>query len=776
VLLAALAVGPAAADSISTESDGADVVEISHEVDVAVAGDMATLRVRRSFLNRGDRGESIVLWIDLPDGAVATGMRIRTADRWHRAALLRADEAGRRFEHEKPRPGAPDQDPALLSWASLGRLSLRIYHIPAGSAATVEYRLALPTERDQGKVSLSYPLTRAPGLTDPVFRVSAPRAGDRIWIDGVATPSGAARVVALPGAEHGAGDGVVTSLIDVKEPGAGSEAVWVRVFATHPRPGDLEIRLFSPSGASQPLSAADSDLATGVAVDSQLGADPAGKWKLEIRDTATGETGTLHGWRLSVAGPGEPRTHRSARAAAIPDASVDRVEQTGVASLAVATDPGRLVARYGAVPLAGGGAVARLHLDLPTTLGSIPDDLQVAFVIDASRSVEPGELEAQLDLVAAYLATAPTARFEIVRFDRRARRLLGRFAAASEYPAIRARLTAAGDFERANGSALDRGVTAAAVALAGARGTPRIVIASDGLVRSRFDTPGAVRALRGFRGIAHLVMPGGGAPYSRDDDHGLAAIAASTGGMTVTIPGGDELALAARSLVRPTQIDKAALAGPFTDPLPAVLVEGLGVRINQRVDTAAHAVTLTGMIWGRPLRQLVKATGSDSTRAAALVFGDELFHALEDADMEPLARRGGVVSPATSLLTTRPGQRPFIGFGFGTYGTSCGIGCRGPSLWGTAVGTTPTPLLLSGPLARCARQLPAGTPIEAIATLETSYAEIVDVEVSSPSPALASCLREEIWAHELPAEQAGGPLLTRQVALGRSSLAALRPL
>jgi hypothetical protein len=182
------------------------------------------------------------------------------------------------------------------------------------------------------------------------------------------------------------------------------------------------------------------------------------------------------------------------------------------------------------------------------------------------------------------------------------------------------------------------------------------------------------------------------------------------------------------------------------------------------------------MIWGRPLRQLVRVTERDSTRAAALVFGDELFHALEDADMEPLARRGGVVSPATSLLTTRPGHRPFIGFGFGSYGTSCSIGCRGPSLWGTAVGTTPKPLLLSGPLARCAHQLPAGTPLEAIATLETSYAEIVDVEVSSPSPALASCLREEIWAHELPAEQAGGPLLTRQVALGRSSLAALRPL
>lgn len=98
----------------------------------------------------------------------------------------------------------------------------------------------------------------------------------------------------------------------------------VRVSLTHARPGDLIIKLISPSGTEsilmdRPGRAPSGSLAergdetfAGVhaldyVFDTALlrGEQAAGKWTLQVIDTVTGDIGTLNDWSLNVYGQGE---------------------------------------------------------------------------------------------------------------------------------------------------------------------------------------------------------------------------------------------------------------------------------------------------------------------------------------------------------------------------------------------------------------------------------------------------------------------------------------
>ena len=95
------------------------------------------------------------------------------------------------------------------------------------------------------------------------------------------------------------------------------EFVEINATFTHPRFRDLEVELESPSGAKSVLTEAyflspSTDSATHFRFGSakHLGENPAGTWKLHIRDRGSTETGTLESWSLTVYGhqssPGAP--------------------------------------------------------------------------------------------------------------------------------------------------------------------------------------------------------------------------------------------------------------------------------------------------------------------------------------------------------------------------------------------------------------------------------------------------------------------------------------
>ncbi|OOS06576.1 hcalcium-binding protein [[Haemophilus] felis] len=98
------------------------------------------------------------------------------------------------------------------------------------------------------------------------------------------------------------------------------ENVSVKVNLTHARASDLIIKLISPSGTESILmnrpgknpneenAHGDTTFGTSNTLDYRFttallkGEDPNGKWKLQVFDVATGETGTLNHWSLSFYG------------------------------------------------------------------------------------------------------------------------------------------------------------------------------------------------------------------------------------------------------------------------------------------------------------------------------------------------------------------------------------------------------------------------------------------------------------------------------------------
>lgn len=449
----------------------------------------------------------------------------------------------------------------------------------------------------------------------------------------------------------------------------------------------------------------------------------------------------------------------------------------GTADIAFASGPRRLAVHHGRALFAGGASsVTRVHIDAPTRLSATPDHLHVVFVLDASRSMSDAGVEAQLDIAAAYLAAAPTARFELVRFDRRARRLLGRFAGAGELAAIRARLEQQGALVTANGSHLDRGVEVAVAALRGRR-TPRIVLLSDGVMRTGFSSATTIATLRrrAPRAIAHFITPtaGLGQPDALDDGHALAPIAAATGGTSLQVDASEDLGRTARHLIRPIRIDALSVSGPLakTRSIPDELYEGDGLRLESVFEKASpDTVEVSGKLWARALTRRVKAGRAEGDLAAALVFGSDSLHAIPEAEVVALAIRGHAVSAATSLLVPRPGRRDDPSPGGVGYGTLCG-GCLGGLIGhGSGTGTRPPvpAITLAGPLRRCAEKL--GVAIDARVTLEVDRVEIVDVEVTADDPAARRCLTEAIWAHRLRDDQASTALQTLSIPLSSAAL------
>src|SRR5262245_38420638 len=80
----ALVLAPAVARAdVLTSTLGQPLVEVSHTVDVRIEKGVAIYKVKRTIANAGTLFEEAALDIALPHGVAATGLRIRSRDRWY---------------------------------------------------------------------------------------------------------------------------------------------------------------------------------------------------------------------------------------------------------------------------------------------------------------------------------------------------------------------------------------------------------------------------------------------------------------------------------------------------------------------------------------------------------------------------------------------------------------------------------------------------------------------------------------------------------------------
>jgi subtilisin-like proprotein convertase family protein len=787
VSLVALVLAMAARNSAADEligTLGQPVQEVSHTVELRIRDGVATYRVRRVIANGGNRHEEASLAIDLPYGAAVTGLRIRGRDRWHAGELMEADQARALYRKLTGLGPHEPRDPALLQWVWADRVHLQVFPVEPGRTATVEYTLTGPTQYSAGRYVVFYPQRQGVmNLAVPVLRVLPEdrqrSSGLDARLDGRIIAAQEPVVMAAAGPEpelselESSGSHVMSAVeVDRNRP---VHAVRVRGVIRHTYRSDLRVLLQDPGGHRFTVYDQEGGDENDVVFDKRFAlpgsGNAAGQWKLIVSDLEPFDVGVLERWSLQLeSGDGAWEVEASNLPRAIPDAPDDGPATSGhaIAIAAPSFSGEALRARLGRVDLVAGKHFLRLELDVAPRLRSVPRQLAVVFVLDLSLSMSEERVDAQIEVMRAYLRNAPHARVQVIAFHRQARALTDRFVPARELGAVIARVRAAGGLQRGNGSALDAGLGLAARRLRGVSGTRRIVAMSDTLLRPSWNQSLGRAALAALPrpAVVHIVVPGRtGAPdLERMDDHELAAVVRPTGGLVFALEGANperrrQLTRTALGLVRPVQIDYVALSPNALNvalDLPSILKEGQGVRELIQLKSAPVELVLRGQIWAESFRQVIRPNPAFARTAAAFVFSHDVYDDLSDEEQLRIAMFGRAVSPVTAYLAIEPGVRPSTAGiereveGTGGYGGGRGSG-RGRG--GGGVRQQPTldwRRLFAAAVRRCENQFGAQGSWSAQLRIDTTYREIVDVALTSAADKMGTCLAEEAWTVQLP--------------------------
>jgi subtilisin-like proprotein convertase family protein len=782
---------PARAD-VLTATLGQPLREVSHAVDVRIENGVARYVVQRAFANEGATADEAVLEIHLPYGAAVTGLRIRARNRWYTGDLMEREKAAAMYQELTGMGAWEPKDPALLQWVWPGMVMLQVFPVMPGGHSTVEYTLTVPTSYQDGRYVLSYPRVDgdAERLVPPVVRVT-PGHGDAqtpIDIDGVRVPPDAAVVIGppppLPWAGEGEPDrsaGHAVSSIEIQDLGPAAEAR-VRIELEHTYRSDLRIALVTPKGKHLVLleqeGAGENDVKKTFTVALPPGTTSDGTWSLVVSDLVQLDSGKLDKWSITLA---HPQRKQPAQASAtdtprfVPDAPEGG--DAGYAIIEVAPPPmDTALARLGRAVASPKRSFVRLEVDAAPELRPLPRAPAVVFAIDASHSMDQAGIDAQLGLARAYLRHVPDARADVVLYRRRAERLIGRLVGTGAFDLAIEQARAQGRLAPGNGSALDAGMALAAETLRGQRGPGRVVVTTDGRLRTAFQNGLALTHVRALPAgtVVHVVIPSldpeDKIAERRDDAHALAPIARAGGGVLLQLAGAvgrpaEALAASVLGLVRPIRIDHFAIQG-----LPAgaqveepqdedgdaddALVEGSGRRFFVSLDKRGqqvNQVVLTGEIWAQPFRRVIQVSPAFSRVAAAFVFGEDRHGDLSNEEMLALAFFGRAVSPVTSYLAIEPGVRPSR-IGIPGRGEGMGSGAGGGVLGGSLGGTLKPPDLarLLAPAAEECLRKHARAGERVALRVETTSHEVVDVVIASGPAAAAQCVAEAAWALRLP--------------------------
>lgn len=613
----------------------AQVNELHHDVVVRFEDGAARLTVKRQLRNDSSEYQQLARTFILPEGGVATGLRVGTDGYWAAPATLTGtEEATARWDLLRTPGNAAPSTLGLMEWAGEGQVNFNLFGLAPGATANVEYDVELPPVYAAGELEFEYPREELEaGWLEPRFEL---------------------------------GTAALTEVVDAE------------------------------------------------------GAQPTA-FKLHQRH-----------------------------------------------------DPSDVVgARWATYPVDTDRTLWRLEVDAAAELGRAPVRPNVVFVVDASHSEGAAGIAAQLELIAPYLANARDAEVEVVLYRRFAERLFGRFVPASEVPNLLARVPA----ERlapGNGSHLELGAGLAAELLARVQGTGRIVLFTDEALRFGFTNELALEALQAaprdtvLHVVARRAAGKGELSESRDDEADLSPIAAAHGGIFLRVDGhaGDPVLSADTllGLVRPVRIDSFVIEAPGVELYSEdKLVEGSTVRRMSIASAPPPQVTLTGKIWAREFKRVVRGDDALANRLPALAVGDDFTRSeLTDDEMRTVAFLSHAVSPVTSYFAAPPEAAPSVigtelmGIGgFGTIGSHCG-GCGGSIScgWGTSrLGPDLEALLralLEPGVSACERQW--GDVSTSTLTIEATADEVVQVTANAPSTSLAQCLQEAGWALRLGPE------------------------
>jgi hypothetical protein len=394
------------------------------------------------------------------------------------------------------------------------------------------------------------------------------------------------------------------------------------------------------------------------------------------------------------------------------------------------------------------------HLDVAPRLGEVPARAAVAVVVDRSKSMH--EIGPALDAVCAYLSWFPSAEVSVVTFARGVETPLGPRLEKREALAKLQGLSLAPQ----NGSNLDLAIARADALLAESSApVRRLLVVTDLLTKSALTPESlAVRPLKSGA-VAHIATIGADTVLERDDDDPWAAFPRKTGGLLWRAPANAAPAVF-EEWVRPKRLSRVRVTGlPESVTVPDVLDEGSGVEHLSIEAARSPKIELTGELWSRRVSFTVAPTEDEERRWSALVFGSSLLGELTEPEQKVLAMRGHAVSPVTSYLAVEPGVRPSTegldpaesGFGEGGGGFGRGIGLSGVA-YGAASGVLPEPRLFLERAVHEAWERCGGVG-EVDVSLETNLDEVVevgDVALATADSKLATCVREAVWALDLP--------------------------
>ena len=436
--LVALSFSTAFADEVGPDNTA---VELSHRVDATVRGDLATLDVERRLVNRDDKSKLIWLTTTLPTNSVMKKLSVQNGDGSFSEATFVARDKTRSV-----RPVAKPGVAAVVTAWGRGEMEIKLFPVAKAQEVSIRYQLETVVHRHNGRSQFVYP-SASDGMMPVRINVSVETndgptqaASGPVVVDGRVGSKNQTLSRYVGGVTAGVGK---VAIVPLNVPAGMVEAsadTHITILASFADDNAVEMALINPAGRVQRISNPTEEERLVTVLPALL--DPSevvGQWSLQLAADSGSDGSILHRWRFHSAG----KTVQSAsKATQLSDAALEddsdvwpgydgaeRKIEIGPGPVRVDTLAltSTFAGRLSIVPIDGGKALSRLHMDVPDRLSEMPTDLRVVFVLDLSRSRHQRHLKRDLAIIREYLTKAPDTRVELVVFNRFARRVFGSF-------------------------------------------------------------------------------------------------------------------------------------------------------------------------------------------------------------------------------------------------------------------------------------------------------------------------------------------------------------